>query len=134
MGEPDEEAACELWRVRQAFPSWMRSISTDIYLCRTCSCQEMLRMETPGQEAAARGHAGAQFMYGDCLLEGIGVGRDAVAAVPLLLSAAEQGHRAARSRLLSLLDAGGQVADGQFTDSSRQSYTGAGGDHGTGKM
>eukprot|EP01047_Picozoa_sp_COSAG01_P075163 COSAG01_NODE_12791_length_1685_cov_1.468474_1_plen_127_part_00 len=118
-----------------AFSCWMRSILTDIYLGRTCSCQEILRMETPpGQEAAARGHAGAQFMYGDCLLEGIGVGRDAVAAVPLLLSAAEQGHRGARSRLLSLLDAGGQVADGQFTDSSRQSYTGAGGDHGTGKM
>jgi serine/threonine protein kinase len=35
--------------VRQAFPSMMRSILTDIYLCRTCSCQEILRMETPGQ-------------------------------------------------------------------------------------
>eukprot|EP01047_Picozoa_sp_COSAG01_P069796 COSAG01_NODE_10420_length_2170_cov_4.053114_1_plen_409_part_00 len=35
--------------VRQAFPSWRRSILTDIYLCRTCSCQEILRMETPGQ-------------------------------------------------------------------------------------
>eukprot|EP01049_Picozoa_sp_SAG25_P000488 SAG25_NODE_17_length_24192_cov_70.399452_18_plen_53_part_00 len=28
--------------VRQAFPSMMRSILTDIYLCRTCSCQEIL--------------------------------------------------------------------------------------------
>jgi hypothetical protein len=35
--------------VRQAFPSWMRSIWTEVYLCRTCSCQEILRMETPGQ-------------------------------------------------------------------------------------
>ena len=36
--------------VRQAFPSMMRSIVADIYLCRTCSCQEILRVETPGQE------------------------------------------------------------------------------------
>jgi hypothetical protein len=35
--------------VRQAFPSWMRSIWTEIYLCRTCSCHEILRAETPGQ-------------------------------------------------------------------------------------
>jgi hypothetical protein len=26
--------------VRQAFPSWMRSVLTEIYLCRTCSCHE----------------------------------------------------------------------------------------------
>jgi dihydroxyacid dehydratase/phosphogluconate dehydratase len=30
-------------------PSWIRSILTDIYRCRTCSCQEILRTETPGQ-------------------------------------------------------------------------------------
>jgi ATP-dependent helicase YprA (DUF1998 family) len=48
-------AAHELPLVRQAFPSWMRSILTEIYLRRTCSCQEILRMETPGQAAAALG-------------------------------------------------------------------------------
>jgi hypothetical protein len=35
--------------VRQPFPSWRRSILTEIYPCHTCSCQEILRMETPGQ-------------------------------------------------------------------------------------
>ena len=35
--------------VRQAFPSMMRSIVTEIYLCRTCSRQEILRMEMARQ-------------------------------------------------------------------------------------
>jgi hypothetical protein len=41
----------------------MRLILTEIDLCRTCSCQEISRMETPGQAAlregatAVRGHA-----------------------------------------------------------------------------
>jgi hypothetical protein len=39
--------------VRQAFPSWMRSIVTEIYLCRACSCHEILRVETPRTAAAA---------------------------------------------------------------------------------
>jgi ATP-dependent helicase YprA (DUF1998 family) len=43
-------AAHELPLVRQAFPSWMRSILTEIYLCRTCSCQYILRMAAPGQD------------------------------------------------------------------------------------
>jgi hypothetical protein len=38
------------WVVRQAFPSMMRSILTEIYLCHACSCQEILRVETrPGR-------------------------------------------------------------------------------------
>jgi hypothetical protein len=39
--------------VRRAFPSWMRSIVTEIYLCRACSCHEILRVETPRTAAAA---------------------------------------------------------------------------------
>jgi hypothetical protein len=35
--------------VRQAFPSMMRFILTEIYLCHACSCRERLRVETPGQ-------------------------------------------------------------------------------------
>jgi hypothetical protein len=37
--------------VRRAFPSWVRSILTEICRCPTCSCHEILRMETPGQGA-----------------------------------------------------------------------------------
>jgi hypothetical protein len=57
-GERVQCPSCRRWMeaptspapaVRQAFPSWMRSILTEIGLCRTCSCQEILRMETPGQ-------------------------------------------------------------------------------------
>jgi beta-glucosidase-like glycosyl hydrolase len=35
--------------VSEAFPSYSRSILTEIYLCHPCSCHEILRMETPGQ-------------------------------------------------------------------------------------
>jgi hypothetical protein len=35
--------------VRRPFPSWNRSILTEISLCHTCSCQEILRTETAGQ-------------------------------------------------------------------------------------
>jgi hypothetical protein len=35
--------------VRQAFPSCVRSILTEIYLCHPWSCPEILRVETPGQ-------------------------------------------------------------------------------------
>jgi parallel beta-helix repeat protein len=34
--------------VSRAFPSWKRSILTEIYLCHACSCFKIWRMETPG--------------------------------------------------------------------------------------
>jgi hypothetical protein len=37
-------------QVSRPFPSWDRSILTEIYLCHACSCQEMLRTDTAGQE------------------------------------------------------------------------------------
>ena len=39
--------------VSRPFPSWNRSISTEIYLCHACSCQEILRVETAGQGGGA---------------------------------------------------------------------------------
>jgi hypothetical protein len=38
--------------VSRPFPSWNRSILTEIYLCHACSCQEIFRTETAGQEHA----------------------------------------------------------------------------------
>eukprot|EP01047_Picozoa_sp_COSAG01_P067445 COSAG01_NODE_9527_length_2418_cov_31.584304_3_plen_134_part_00 len=38
--------------VSRAFPSWSRSISTEIYLCHACSDHEILRVDTPGQVSA----------------------------------------------------------------------------------
>jgi SNF2 family DNA or RNA helicase len=35
--------------VSRPFPSWNRSILTEIYLCHACSCQETLKTETAGQ-------------------------------------------------------------------------------------
>jgi hypothetical protein len=35
--------------VSRPFPSWNRSMLTEIYLCHACSCQEILRAETAGQ-------------------------------------------------------------------------------------
>jgi hypothetical protein len=43
--------------VSRPFPSWNRSISTEIYLCHACSCQEILRTETAGQVLAQRRRA-----------------------------------------------------------------------------
>lgn len=71
--------------------------------------------------AAEQQHTHGLFMYGDCLLEGIGCVRDGALAVRYIHAAAERGHRGARSRLIALLTADGQVAEGVFTDSSRQS-------------
>ena len=39
--------------VSRPFPSWNRSILTEIYLCHACSCQEILRTETAGQVIGA---------------------------------------------------------------------------------
>jgi hypothetical protein len=57
------------------------------------------------ERAAAEGHAGALFMAADCLIEGTGVAVQPARAVPMLLEAAEQGHRYARQRVRELLDA-----------------------------
>ncbi len=73
------------------------------------------------KRAAEQEHTHGLFMYGDCLLEGIGCARDGALAVRYIHAAAERGHRGARSRLMALLAADGQVAEGLFTDSSRQS-------------
>jgi len=55
-------------------------------------------------KAAEMGHVGATYMKGDCLLDGVGVDAVPGAAVPLIYSAAEKGHRFARQRILQLLD------------------------------
>jgi hypothetical protein len=44
-GGPDYEID-----VSRPFPSWNRYTLTEIYLCHACSCQEILRTETVGQE------------------------------------------------------------------------------------
>jgi hypothetical protein len=49
-GPSDVDAEPSL--VSRPSPSWHRSISTEIYLCHACSCQELLRTETAGQEFA----------------------------------------------------------------------------------
>mmetsp|Transcript_70076 Transcript_70076/g.216719 ORF Transcript_70076/g.216719 Transcript_70076/m.216719 type:complete len:225 (+) Transcript_70076:149-823(+) len=56
------------------------------------------------EKAAMQQHASGMFMVADCLLEGVGCQPDAARAVPLLLAAAEQGHRGARQHLRQLLD------------------------------
>jgi TPR repeat protein len=77
------------------------------------------------KRAAAQGHVGGMFMYGDCLMDGIGCEKDMAAAIPWMYAAAEKGHRAARSRILALLNSmdqisrGDEFGEGKFTDSSR---------------
>mmetsp|Transcript_6127 Transcript_6127/g.7423 ORF Transcript_6127/g.7423 Transcript_6127/m.7423 type:complete len:310 (+) Transcript_6127:115-1044(+) len=74
------------------------------------------------QEAAKTGHTGAMYMTGDSLLEGIGCERNQDKAVHWLYKAGEAGHRGARSRLLAVLEDGGQIENGLWSDSSRQSF------------
>jgi hypothetical protein len=38
--------------VSRPFSSWNRPILTEIYLCHACSCQEILRVKTAGQDLA----------------------------------------------------------------------------------
>jgi TPR repeat protein len=71
--------------------------------------------------AAEQDHTHGLFMYGDCLLEGVGCAQDGGLALQYIQAAADRGHRGARSRLMALLTDNGQVADGLFTDRSRQS-------------
>jgi len=58
------------------------------------------------KKAADLEHVSGMFMVADCLLEGVGCGSnaDVGTAVPLLLAAAEKGHRGARQHLRQLLD------------------------------
>jgi len=56
------------------------------------------------QRCAQQRHAGGMFMVADCLLEGVGCEQDQAQAVPLLLEAANLGHRGARQHLRQLLD------------------------------
>ena len=50
-------------------------------------------------------------MCADMLLEGIGVEVDIQRAIPLLYSAAEQGHRYSRQRMRELLDQSKEVEE-----------------------
>jgi hypothetical protein len=48
--------------VSRPFPSWSRSMLTEIDLCHVCSCPEILRVETVGQVVAAAFVAGGSHM------------------------------------------------------------------------
>lgn len=56
------------------------------------------------RRAAHLGHAGAAYMLGECLLEGVGVERDRGDALEWLVTAAELGHYLARSRVFNILE------------------------------
>jgi TPR repeat protein len=55
------------------------------------------------RQAAHLGHAGAAYMLGECLLDGVGCERDRASALEWLLTAAELGHSLARERALVVL-------------------------------
>ena len=56
------------------------------------------------RKAAHLGHAGAAYMLGECLLDGVGVERDRGDALEWLVTAAELGHHLARRRILEVLE------------------------------
>jgi TPR repeat protein len=54
-------------------------------------------------KAANLGHAGAAYMLGECLLDGVGIQRDRGDALEWLVTAADLGHRLARQRVIYVL-------------------------------
>jgi hypothetical protein len=74
-----EQLGGQAAQVSGAFPALTRltrSIVTGIYLCHTCACPEMLRMETPGQQAftppRARRHEAAAAAAASAIVDGSG--------------------------------------------------------------
>lgn len=56
------------------------------------------------KRAANLGHAGAAYMLGECLLDGVGAERDRADALEWLVTAAELGHNKARNRVIVILN------------------------------
>ena len=63
------------------------------------------------RRAAHLGHAGAAYMLGECLLDGVGVERDRADALEWLVTAAELGHHLARVRVFTLLNENYQLLE-----------------------
>jgi len=55
------------------------------------------------RRAAHLGHAGAAYLLGECLLDGVGTERDRANALEWLVTAAELGHQLARKRVMVIL-------------------------------
>jgi hypothetical protein len=49
IGKYDVLGAADGGAVSGAFPSWKRSMSTEIYLCHACSCHEVEDGKRPGR-------------------------------------------------------------------------------------
>lgn len=56
------------------------------------------------RKAAKLGNVAAAYMYGECLLDGVGAIRDRTKALSWLVRAAQSGHKTAQSRVLAVLD------------------------------
>eukprot|EP00466_Bigelowiella_natans_P020552 jgi/Bigna1/73502/fgenesh1_pg.24_\ len=69
-------------------------------------------------EATEKGHVGATYMKGDCLLDGIGVDRDAGAAVPLIYDAAKRVYIMHYTTCMCVLPGGKGLERGEERDSS----------------
>ena len=72
------------------------------------------------RRAAHLGHAGAAYMLGECLLDGVGVERDRGDALEWLITAAELGHQVARRRVFAVLNEDYDVLDAGKAESERK--------------
>lgn len=73
------------------------------------------------RRAANLGHAGAAYMLGECLLDGVGVDRDRADALEWLVTAAELGHHLARVRVFTLLNEDYQLFE-SYEDEYERKY------------
>jgi hypothetical protein len=72
------------------------------------------------RRAAHLGHAGAAYMLGECLLDGVGVERDRGNALEWLVTAAELGHQLARRSVFHVLNQEYEGLDVGTSESERK--------------
>ncbi|MGL4350462.1 MAG: tetratricopeptide repeat protein, partial [Plesiomonas shigelloides] len=72
------------------------------------------------RRAVHLGHAGAAYMLGECLLDGVGVERDRADALEWLVTAAELGHHLERVRVFTLLNENYQLFESLDDESERK--------------
>ena len=72
------------------------------------------------RRAAHLGHAGAAYMLGECLLEGVGTARDRGSALEWIVTAAELGHSLARARVFTILQQEYKMLDAGVALSERR--------------
>jgi hypothetical protein len=119
-GLPTGPAAAQK-TVSRLFPSWNRSILTEIYLCHACSCQNILRTETAGQAQPPHGAGAGAGAAGVGTSSAAGKTTLAGKGTPLLTDSARERRRRRQGQLGARANATGSQAKATASSSSPSS-------------